>query len=164
MLERNIMERLFRQHYGKMIRLARILLTDDAEAEDMVQDVFARLMQTDIPPAEEKVEAYLMTAVHHACLNAIRHKTVWQQVRNLYPVGDETVMPSTDQMSERMDAIMSCVDELEEPHRSIFHLRFDEDLTIGEIARRLHLNVNTCYKYLRQSIEHIRQLVTSKTV
>ena len=34
--------------------------------------------------------------------------------------------------------------------------RFDEDLTVGEIARRLGLNPNTTYKYLTQSIQQIR--------
>ena len=46
---------------------------------------------------------------------------------------------------------------MEEPHRSIFHLRFDEDLTIADIARRLGLNPNTTYKYLAQCMEHIRK-------
>ena len=164
MLEEDKMERLFRQHYGKMIRLARTLLGDEAEAEDVVQDVFAWLMGTDIRPAEDKTEAYLMRAVQHGCLNVIRRKSVWQRVANLYPIGDEAELPYTERTSERLEHIRTCADALEEPHRSIFRLRFDDDLTIGETARRLGMNASTCYKYLRQAIEHIRQRVTPKNV
>lgn len=45
MSDKNITERLFRQHYGKMIHLARTLLVDDAEAQDVVYEVFARLFE-----------------------------------------------------------------------------------------------------------------------
>ena len=74
------------------------------------------------------------------------------------PISDEADLQPIDKRLERLDDIAVFVDEqLEEPHRSIFHLRFDEDLTVGEIARRLGLNPNTAYKYLMQSIQRIRQ-------
>ena len=73
------------------------------------------------------------------------------------PIEDEADQQPIDKQLERLDHIAAFVDEqLEEPHRSIFHLRFDEDLTIAEIARRLDLNPNTTYKYLAQSIQKIR--------
>ena len=156
MLDRRTTERLFRQHYAKMVRLARVLLGNEAEAEDLVQDVFVRLMETDIAPAEDKVEAYLMTTVRHRAMNAIRHQTIWQRVKNLLPV-DDAVMQPLEQASQRMAAVKSSADTLDEPHRTIFRLRFDDDLTIGDIARRMDMNANTCYKYLRQAIERIRQ-------
>ena len=78
-----------------------------------------------------------------------------QRVKNLLPVETETdQLPSS---LEQLDDIAAYVDEqLEEPHHSIFRLRFDEDLTIAEIARRLNLNPNTTYKYLMQSIQKIK--------
>ena len=73
------------------------------------------------------------------------------------PIEDESDLHPIDKRLERLEDIAAYVDEqLEEPHRSIFHLRFDEDLTVSEIARRLGLNPNTAYKYLMQSIQQIR--------
>ena len=73
------------------------------------------------------------------------------------PIEDEADLQPIERQMERLDNIAAYVDEqLEEPHRSIFHLRFDEDLTIAEIARRLNLNPSTAYKYLVQSIQQIR--------
>ena len=80
-----------------------------------------------------------------------------EQVKNLLPIEIESDQQPIDKQLERLDDISAFADkQLEEPHRSIFHLRFDEDLTIAEIARRLGLNPNTTYKYLAQSIQQVR--------
>ena len=148
------LEMLFRQNYSEMIHLARILLDDDGEAEDMVQDTFLRIADSDIPP---KSESYLLIAVRNACLNRIRQMQLHERVKNRLPIEDETDLQPIDKQLEQLEALSAFVDEqLEEPHRSIFHLRFDEDLTIAEIASRLGLNPNTAYKYLVQSIQKIR--------
>lgn len=154
MLEQRILEQLFRQNYSEMIHLASVLLGDDEEAEDVVQDIFLRVADSDIPP---KNDNYLLTAVRNACLNRIRQMQLHDKVKGLIPIEDESDLQPIDKRLERLDDIAAYVDEqLEEPHRSIFHLRFDEDLTVSEIARRLGLNPNTAYKYLMQSIQQIR--------
>jgi RNA polymerase sigma factor (sigma-70 family) len=157
-------EQLFRQNYSEMIHLARVLLGDDGEAEDVVQDIFLRIADSDILRPEglsvaripPKNDSYLLIAVRNACLNRIRQMQLHEQVKNLLPIEDETDLQPIDRQLEQLEDISVFVDEqLEEPHRSIFHLRFDEDLTIAEIARRLGLNPNTAYKYLAQSIQKI---------
>ena len=154
MLEQRILEQLFRRYYSKMIHLASVLLGDDEEAEDVVQDIFLRVADSDIPP---KNDNYLLTAVRNACLNRIRQMQLHDKVKGLMPIEDEADLQPIDKRLERLEDIAAYVDEqLEEPHRSIFHLRFDEDLTVSEIARRLGLNPNTAYKYLMQSIQQIR--------
>ena len=155
MLEQRILEELFRQNYSEMIHLARVLLGHSEEAEDVVQDIFLRVADSDIPPRKG---SYLLAAVRNACLNRIRQMQLHDKVKGMMQIEDEVDLQPIDRQMERIDAIADYVDKsLEEPHRSIFHLRFDEDLTIAEIARRLDLNPNTAYKYLMQSIERIRQ-------
>ena len=154
MLEQRILEQLFRRNYSEMIHLASVLLDDDEEAEDVVQDIFLRVADSDIPPMNDN---YLLTAVRNACLNRIRQMQLHDKVKGLMPIEDEADLQPIDKRLERLEDIAAYADEqLEEPHRSIFHLRFDEDLTVSEIARRLGLNPNTAYKYLMQSIQQIR--------
>ena len=154
MLEQRILEQLFRQNYSEMIHLASVLLGDNEDAEDVVQDIFLRVADSDIPP---KNDNYLLSAVRNASLNRIRQMQLHDKVKGLMPIEDEADLQPIDKRLERLEDIGAYVDEqLEEPHRSIFHLRFDEDLTVSEIARRLGLNPNTAYKYLMQSIQQIR--------
>ena len=162
---KQFIEQLFRQNYSEMIHLASVLLGDDEEAEDVVQDVFLRVADSDILRPEglsvaripPKNDNYLVTAVRNACLNRIRQMHLHDKVKRLMPLEDDSALQPIDKRMERLDDIATYVDEqLEEPHRSIFHLRFDDDLTVSEIARRLGLNPNTTYKYLMQSIQQIR--------
>ena len=151
---KQFIEQLFRQNYSEMIHLARVLLGNDEEAEDVVQDIFLRIADSDIPPQKDR---YLLTAARNACLNRIRQMRIHDRVKGLMPIEDEADLQPIDKRLERIDEIAAYVDEqLEEPHRSVFHLRFDEDLTVSEIARRLGLNPNTAYKYLIQTIQRIR--------
>lgn len=154
MLEPRVLEQLFRRNYSKMTHLAIVLLGDDDEAGDVVQDVFLRVAGSNVPPMSDY---YLLTAVRNACLNRIRQMKLHDRVKALMPIEDDVDLQPIDKRVERLDAIAAYVDQqLEEPHRSIFHLRFDEDLTVGEIARRLGLNPSTTYKYLSQSIQRIK--------
>jgi len=162
---KQFIEQLFRQNYSEMIHLASVLLGDDEEAEDVVQDVFLRVADSDILRPEglsvaripPKNDNYLLTAVRNVCLNRIRQMHLHDKVKRLMPLEDDSALQPIDKRMERLDDIATYVDEqLEEPHRSIFHLRFDDDLTVSEIARRLGLNPNTAYKYLMQSIQQIR--------
>ena len=155
MLEQRYLEQLFRQNYSKMIHLARVLLGNDGEAEDVVQDIFLRIACSDIPL---KNDSYLLAAVRNACLNKIRQKQLHEKVKSLLPMDADADFQPIDKEQERLEDIATFVDEqMEEPHRSIFHLRFDGDLTIADIARRLGLNPNTTYKYLAQCMERIRK-------
>jgi len=156
MLDKKILEGLFRQNYGGMIRLARTILDDDGEAEDVVQDVFVRLANRD--NVSDINAGYLMTAVHHGCMNQIRRKQLHNQVHNLYPIEPEADIMPTRQLMERLDEIQSFArEQMHEPYCTIFRLRFDEDLTIKEIAERTRFGIGTVHKYLQQSIRLVQQ-------
>ena len=154
MLDRKILERLFRQNYSGMIRLASVLLGNDKEAEDVVQDVFERLMR---PESTASItNGYLMTAVHHGCMNVIRKKNRHEQVRDFYPVELEDETYLAVQWLERLAEIQHCINNMGEPSHSIFRMRFDDELTIREITEHTKLSIGTVHKYLHQGIQQIK--------
>ncbi|MCR5312414.1 MAG: sigma-70 family RNA polymerase sigma factor [Bacteroidaceae bacterium] len=141
-----------------MFQLAKILLYDEEEAKDIVHDIFLKMMESDIVPAEEKIRSYLMTAVRNGCLNRIRKKSFTEQVRGLYSQDIETEWQN-DQ--ERMAALKNLYDfaesYLQEPHRTIFRLRFEGGLTLKEIAQKMDMNLKTVFKYLSTSIQNVQR-------
>ena len=160
MNDKSILEGLFRQHYGKMIHLARTLLHDDAEAQDVVQDVFARLLENDYQMTGNKTEAYLMSAVRNRCMNHIRKMQMRERFKHLHPLDEADETHSIDEMMAELEQINAIVDaHIEEPHKTILRLRFDEELTFQEIASRLDISVGTVYKYLRQCISRIKSFI-----
>ena len=105
MIDKTILHGLFCQHYSEMIHLARTLLYDDSEAEDTVQDVFVRLLESDTLPAEDKASAYLMTAVRNGCINRIKRKALTEQFQKLYSLEAEADWQHTEQLLATLQAI-----------------------------------------------------------
>lgn len=160
MNDKSILEGLFRQHYGKMTHLARTLLHDDAEAQDVVQDVFARLLENEYQMTGSKAEAYLMSAVRNRCMNHIRNMQFREQFKHLHPLDEANESHSIEEMMAELEQINAIVEaHIEEPQRTIFRLRFDEELTFQQIATRLDMSVGTVYKYLRQCISRIKSFI-----
>lgn len=163
MIDKDTIEQLFRQNYSRMIRLARILLDDDGEAEDIVQDVFVRLLnrfQANRPESQAFVASittgYLLTAVHHGCMNLIRQKSLRERLCHFYPIDDESDTPERLRM-EQLEVISQIIAEhITEPQLTVFRLRFDENLTMQEIANRTGLAIGTVHKYLQQCIRKVR--------
>lgn len=161
MIDKTILHRLFCLHYSEMIRLARTLMYDYSEAEDIVQDIFVRLMQSDILPADDKVRAYLMAAVRNGCINRIRKKSITNQFRELYSMDIDSDWQHIEQRMETIDAICDYAENhLQEPHLTIFRLRFEDDMKLKDIANQLGMNLKTVFKYLSQSIDEIQKHFT----
>lgn len=158
MINETILHRLFCQHYSEMIHLAGTFLYSEEEAEDAVQDVFMRLLESDILPADGKEKSYLMVAVRNNCINRIKQKSLKEQIRHLYSLEAETDLIDAEERVEMLEVICDYADShLVEPHRSIFRLRFQEGLKLKEIAQQLDMNLKTVFKYLSQSIEEVQK-------
>ena len=67
---------LFRDHHAELVRLAVLMTGDRASAEDIVQDVFARLCTRDYLPQASGALAYARAAVLNGCRSALRRRAV----------------------------------------------------------------------------------------
>ena len=145
---------LFYEHYGDMMRYATSILYSEEEAEDVVQDVFMKMMEVERLPESGKARTYLMTAVRNGSLNRIRQKSVTKRDERLYPI---EACDKTDSGEGQMEVCEVAEMVLQEPHRSIFRLRFGEDMKLKEIAESLDMNIKTVFKYLGQAIKSIKK-------
>jgi RNA polymerase sigma-70 factor (ECF subfamily) len=67
------LERLYRDHGHAVMRRARRLLRNEADALDVVQDVFLELFRDpERFEARSSIATYLYAAATHACLNRLR--------------------------------------------------------------------------------------------
>ena len=72
-MEKDI-QRLFKQHYAKMLRVARTILYDEQESKDVVSDIFEGLLRGRTVLMPDTEERYLLTSVRNQCLKRIRHQ------------------------------------------------------------------------------------------
>ena len=148
-MKRETIERLFKQHYAKMQQVARTLLYDEQESEDVVSDIFESLLngQTVLLPDTE--ERYLLTAVRNRCLKRLRHEAVKRAVD--YEV-------STEVEDDRLtDIVEFAVSHLTEQEQRIFHLRFTDGYRYEEIAVAEGISRVAVWKHLSHVITEIKK-------
>jgi RNA polymerase sigma-70 factor (ECF subfamily) len=161
MKEKNVMERetvrqLFMQHYAKMQRVARTLLCDEQESEDVVSDIFANLLhgQTALMPGTE--ERYLLTSVRNQCLKRLRHEQVKRDARETHTA--DVLSSDADTQDERMtDIVEFVVSHLSEQEQRIFHLRFTQGCSYEEIAAAEGISRVAVWKHLSHTIRAIKK-------
>ena len=157
MTDQRKLEKLFKQHYRQMYRLATILLHDDAESKDVVHDIFAHLLDDPRDLREETVESYLLTSVRNRCLNVIRSRQIQERVERLYLHDLDTTIIPTERLDEELKTLYKGIDLLEPPlYRDIILQHFRDGVTFKEIARCMGVSETTVYKHLRRALHQLR--------
>ena len=156
MTDQKKLEKLFKQHYRQMYRLATILLHDDAESKDVVHDIFAHLLRNSQDLREDTAESYLLTSVRNRCLNVIRSRQIQERVEHLYLLDLDTTITPTERLEE-LEALYKGIDQLEPPVcRDIIMQHFRDGITFKEIANSLGVSETTVYKHLRRALNQLR--------
>ena len=156
-------ERLFRQHYRDMYRLACILLHDEQESMDVVHDVFARLLENRKPLDESTVRTLLLSCVRNQCLNVMRDRKIDERARQMLMLEKDVTSREAEDLEAEMGALREGVAGLEPPAcREVILLHYRDRLTYREIAERLGVSETTVYKHLRSALDQLR--LTIKTL
>ena len=158
-MEREAVKRLFMQHYARMQRVARTLLYDVQESEDVCQDIFESLLRGEtvlVPGTEER---YLMTSVRNRCLKRLRHESVLQDYRQR--TTDNSQESEDDRMSDIVEFVTS---RLPEREQRIFNLRFTEGYSYEEIAAAEGISKVAVWKRLSHAITEVKKHFNPKSL
>jgi len=163
MTDQRKLEKLFRQHYRQMYRLAVMLLHNDAESKDVVHDIFAYLLRSSQDLREDTAESYLLTSVRNRCMNVIRNRQIQERAEHLYLLDLDTTITPTERLEEELKALYKGIDQLEPPVcRNIIMQHFRDGITFKEIANRLNVSETTVYKHLRRALNQLRTHLNNK--
>jgi RNA polymerase sigma-70 factor, ECF subfamily len=157
-------EQVFKTHFKRLHAYAFTILKDDAEAEEIVQQVFFKLWDRnknlDMPGS---LNAYLYRAVHNESLNYLKHQKVKasHQLYVAYSMKNEVQQPEKKANSTALEKkIHTALNELPEQCRTIFQMsRFDE-LKYREIADKLDLSVKTVENQMGKALKILRTKLT----
>lgn len=133
---------------------------DDEMASDFTHDVFMRMYEARDTYAEgSSVATWLFTIAYNLCKNTYRHNehvTDYLSTLDVEPVSDEEVEVKMDK--ERLnEALYSVLQSLPPPLRLLFSLRYEEELTIPQIAQIEHLPEGTVKSRLHKTMTIIRK-------
>jgi RNA polymerase sigma-70 factor (sigma-E family) len=138
---------LFREHHAELVRLAVLLVRDQASAEDVVQDVFVRLCVRDRLPAGDGSLAYVRAAVLNGCRSMLRRRAIMHRSGD----GCDLAAPPAAQESAEQTAILAedrrqvlkALATLPRRRREVLVLRYWLGLSEAEIADVLGVRPGT---------------------
>ena len=157
MTDQRKLEKLFKQHYRQMYRLATIYLHDDVVSKDVVHDIFAQILDDNREIREETAESYLLSSVRNRCLNVIRSRQIQERVQHLYLLDVETTIIPYERFDEELKDLYKGIDRLDPPiYRDIIIQHFSYGTTFKEIASRFGVSETTIYKHLRRALSQLR--------
>lgn len=155
-------EQLFRQHYAQMAKLARTMLYDDEEARDVVSEVFAALIRSDIVPVN--IKNYLLTSVRNRCLSILEHKSVRAKFEQAYTLEMKSASQPAEegggeyQSSDRLRNLMTYAEQnLTKQTLRVFRMRHLQGMKYQDIAVELGISRVMVYKHLTQAMEKIKE-------
>ena len=149
--------RWFDAHAAGLVLYARQWL-DPAAAEDVVQEVFLKLLAQPIEPRNEK--AWLFTAVRNAAIGAQRsmHRRVHRERTS---GGDRAWFESRAEDLIDAAAAQVALSDLPADQREIVVLRIWGDLTLAEASEVLAEPVSTLFSRYKTGLAAIRRRMES---
>lgn len=157
------MSRRFRQwvkeYQDPAWTLARYLLKDSAEAEDVCQEAFLKLWnhRDDIDP--DKVKAWLMKVTRNGCLDRLRRRRPTEELddrRQANPDGAGEP-PDDARRAELGQRLRGAIAALQEPYRSLVVLRDVQQNSYEEVADALELSLTQVKVYLHRARKQLRE-------
>lgn len=134
---------LYREHYAACVRLAALILGDQAGAEEVVQDAFVVMHQrwTDVAD-EAKRPAYLRTVVLNGARSRGRRRTISRRLE-LIRRSDEMSADSSVVRNEDRREVIAALQRLPIRQRECLVLRYYEDLSEAAIAEALGISAGS---------------------
>ncbi|HJW29207.1 MAG TPA: sigma-70 family RNA polymerase sigma factor [Saprospiraceae bacterium] len=156
-------ETIFYKMRDKLYRYAMRFVRDAASAEDVVQDVMFKLWQKrEEADHIDNLEAWLMVLTRNRALDVLRKDKGDQvSVDEAFGVSDQN--PLADRQMENSDLMKqlnSCLEQLPDKQRQVFHLREIEQMTYEEIAQVTGFNLDDVKVSLFRARKQIQRLLS----
>ena len=144
-------------HTGWLQGLARGLVADPGEAEDLVQETWVRALKS--PPQRGDNPRGWLRAVLRSVFFQTHRGERRRRERERAAARPEGLAPSADDLLERAvlhRRLVELLTELEEPFRTALLLRYFDGLGPREIAARLGVPLDTVRSRLRRGLARMR--------
>jgi len=155
------MSRRFRQwveeYQDQAWTLARYLLKDPSEAEDVCQEAFVKLWQQQHSIDPEKVRSWLMKVTRNGCLDRLRRRKPTEEFGEYADPEDFSGPLQDTQRRELARRLVRSISGLREPYRSLVVLRDIHQHSYEDVASVLELSLSQVKVYLHRARKHLRE-------
>ena len=143
-------ERLYRAKAIELVLYGRALGLSHAEAEDVLQETFAAMLQ--LADAPEKPEHYCVRSFRNRVLNYRR--SLWRRLTREFE--SHAWFERTKDQSPMEQSAMRCLADLAVAQREVIVLKLWHEHTFEEIGELLEISPNTAAGRYRYGLEKLR--------
>lgn len=134
-----------------LIRIAYQNTQNQADAEDVAQEVFIKLMQQPAFQDEGHMKAWLIRVTVNQCKDL--KKSFWN--RHTVALSEEQWPPFEQDRQDLFDDLW----KLPKDYRNVIYLHYYEGYTVPEIARILGKNENTVGSWMTRARKQLRHIL-----
>ncbi|MEM8969657.1 MAG: sigma-70 family RNA polymerase sigma factor [Bacteroidota bacterium] len=155
---------LFDRYVTKLINYGKLITPDAGLVEDSIQDVFVSLWtnRKNLSQANS-VKSYLYASLRRVLIRKIAHQRTENTTHNpldtILAIEDSYEQWIIKQQKENTtkQAVAQLLQTLTPQQKKVIYLKFYEQLTYGEIADTLQLNVKTVYNIVSSALHRLQR-------
>ena len=148
-------ERLFKDNYPHMYRMAFSLVENAEDAMDAVHQVFAQIWRGKPQISEDSIRGYLLAATRNQCLHMLRSRQLQRKMEEeLQRETEETLSEEREELLQQLKQVIN--DNLTEQDRRVLQLHYEDEMTYQETASVLGISASAVNKHITRSLAKIR--------
>ena len=161
--DKRAFDALFLRWYPQVHRFLRVLVKENALAEDLAQSVFVKvwLHREQLDPAKS-LKNYLFVLSRNGAMDIFKSKR--HLVEESLERPTEEVSPDrTDYRTEYVEAnirVLRAVEKMPQQRRTVFVMSRYQQFSAEEIAQLLGISVRTVEKHLELALDDLRKFLT----
>ena len=149
---------IFRDYYQLIYRVAFSQVKNHADAEDITQEVFLKIIRHDMRyQSMEHERAWIVRVTINLCRDLLKSK--WHKTSVSMEEVSEAQRGSCENFTEIQDDMMWAVLQLPEKYRNCLYLFYYEDYSIKEIAQSLEMPENTVKTNLKRGRQALKEFL-----
>ena len=138
----------------------RMMGYDAQLARDMVQDLFTRIWEhRDTFRADASFTTWMFSIAYNMCKNEYRHREIVQAYQEHIMATTTEIGADADtlEQKQRRQMLQEAINALPENQKPLFLLRYEEELTVPEIARITMLPEGTVKTRLLTALKSVKE-------
>lgn len=149
------LEEIYDLYSGVLYRLAYGILGSEFDAEDVIQEVFLKMVRRQGAPIKD-LRAYLFTAARHESYSCLRRRR--RETLEAEPIA-RVPFSSAGSTFEERSAVGEALQSLPPEQREVVILKIYEQLTFEEIGRLAKTSAHTVASRYRYAMKKLRELL-----
>jgi RNA polymerase sigma-70 factor (ECF subfamily) len=152
------LEPIWEQYCCRLLAFIRSRVSDDNEAEDILQDVFLRVHNhlCCLPPPE-KMESWVYQIARNLIIDFYRRRRETVELTPDFVA--ESDFPEVDVESSLAGSLRETIDSLPEPYREALLLTEYQGISQVELSKRLGISISGAKSRVQRAREKLRDLI-----